>query len=154
MNHACQPNASTIYDETARVAILFALKDIHPGEEITICYYSPFFEFSPYLPSLSLLLPAINSIEEELSFFQNLMASNHGITCPSDCFCYDPAILALVREGRQIHPTIAELTNQNKIEEALAAGEKLLDIHQRLNVSWESIGNMYYNLFRVAICNI
>ena len=26
VNHACQPNASTIYDETARVAILFTHK--------------------------------------------------------------------------------------------------------------------------------
>jgi len=66
----------------------------------------------------------------------------------SDCFCYDPAILALDREGRQNEPTIAQLTNQSNIEEALAAGEKLIDIgHRRLNVSWESIGGMNYNLF-------
>ena len=42
VNHACQPNTPIIYDETASVAILFAQKDIHPGEEITICYYTPF----------------------------------------------------------------------------------------------------------------
>ncbi len=30
VNHCCQPNAATIYDETAQVAILFALKDIQP----------------------------------------------------------------------------------------------------------------------------
>ena len=47
VNHACQPNASTIFDETARVAILFAQKDIQPGEEITICYYSGFFSLLP-----------------------------------------------------------------------------------------------------------
>ena len=29
----------------------------------------------------------------------------------------------------------------------------MLDIHQRFNVSWDSIGNTYYNLFRVAICS-
>jgi len=59
VNHACKPNAPSIYDETALVAILFAQKNFHPGEEITICYYSPFFGFSPYLPSVSLLLPAM-----------------------------------------------------------------------------------------------
>jgi len=107
------------------------------------------------LPSVSLLLPAFNSIEEELILFRNLMASNRGIICPSDCFCYDPIILDVFREGKEIYiyPTIAELANQKKIEEALAAGDNMLDIHQRFNVSWESIGNTYYNLFGVAICS-
>jgi len=50
VNHACRPNAATNYDETALVAILFALKDIHPGDEITICYYSPFCSLLPNLP--------------------------------------------------------------------------------------------------------
>ena len=100
-----------------------------------------------------MLLPAFNSIEEELILFRNLMASNRGIICPSDCFCYDPIILYVFREGKKIYPTIAELANQKKIEEALAAGDKMLDIHQRFNVSRESIGNPYYNLFRVAICS-
>ena len=47
LNHACKPNAVTIYDETARVAILFAQRDISPGEEITICYYASFFGLVP-----------------------------------------------------------------------------------------------------------
>jgi len=44
VNHSCKPNAATIYDETARVAILFAQKDIQPGEVISICLYFPFFK--------------------------------------------------------------------------------------------------------------
>ena len=153
VNHACQPNASTIYDETARVAILFAQKDIQVGEEITICYYTLFFGLDPYesCSFLGLMIPELNSIEEEMSFFRNLMTSAHGFTCPSNCSCYDPAVLALVDKGRQYQSAVVELTNQNKIEEALAAGDKLLDIHRRLNVSWVSLGNTYYNLFRVAV---
>jgi len=42
VNHACQPNVSTINEDTTRVAILFAQKDIQAGEKITICYYTPF----------------------------------------------------------------------------------------------------------------
>jgi len=79
------------------------------------------------------------------------MSSTHGIICPSDCFCYDPAILALVRKGRKIRPTINELSSQNKIEEALAAGEKLLDIQRRLNISWTSVGITEINLFNIAV---
>ena len=153
VNHACQPNASSIYDETARVAILFAQKNIQPGEEITMCYCTPFFELQPHSGFDSLVIPETNSIEEELSFFRNLLASLNGIPCPSDCFCHDPTILALVIEGRQIQSTITELTNENKIEEALAAGDKVIDIHKRLNVSWSALGNTYYNLFRMGICS-
>ena len=153
VNHACQPNASAIYDETARVAILFAQINIEPGEEVTICYYTPFFELQPHSRFVSLIITETNSIEEELSFFRNFMASSYGIICPSDCSCYDPAILALVREGRQILSTIVELTNENKIEEALAAGDKVIDIHKRLNVSWWALGSTYYNLFRMGICS-
>jgi len=151
VNHACQPNASTIYDEMAHVAILFSQRDIHPGEEIAICYYSPFFDFQPYSPLIESMIPDSISIEKELDLFRKLMSSTHGIICPSDCFCYDPAILALVREGRKIRPTIIELSSQNKIEEALAAGDKLLDIQRRLNNSWTSGAITEINLFNIAV---
>ena len=34
VNHSCQPNATSSYDKTAHVAILFTQKDIQPEEEI------------------------------------------------------------------------------------------------------------------------
>ena len=43
VNHACQPNAAVVYDETARVAVLVALNDIQPGDEISIFYYFSFY---------------------------------------------------------------------------------------------------------------
>ena len=39
VNHNCRPNAARIYDEVARVEILYALQDIPPGEEICYSYY-------------------------------------------------------------------------------------------------------------------
>ena len=85
VNHACLPNTSAMYDETALVAILCALRDIHPGEEITICYYSPFFKLVPYFSCLGPLIPEPSCIEEKISYFRNFLTAMHGITCPSDC---------------------------------------------------------------------
>jgi len=148
VNHACQPNAGTSYDEIARVAILFAQKDIQPGEEISICYYSPFFSFNftPF-PDMN---PDLN-IEEEFNFVKNkILSFIYGVTCSADCSCHDPAFRALFEEGRQLDKTFNDLANQLKIEEALVAGEKLLDIHRRFNISWIYLGVANYNLFRVA----
>lgn len=52
-------------------------------------------------------------------------------------------ILTSIRDGRQIQSNIVEikLTHQNKIE-ALAAGDKLLEIHRRFKVSWPSQGSL------------
>ena len=150
VNHSCQPNAGSIYDETARVAILFAQKDIQPDEEICICYYSPFH--STYIPPEVCLHPPEMSLEEEFAVIKNELLSLHGITCPADCSCNDPVIRDLVHETRQIYySTIVELANQRKIEEALAAGDELLDIHRRLNISWAHRGTVDFFLFQIAV---
>jgi len=146
VNHSCQPNAATIYDETARVAILFAQKDIQPGEEISICYYAGFFLLSPLDQRLGI------DLDEELRIFKNQMASHYGITCTNDCYCNDSTIRALNLEGRQMYATVEALTRQYKIEEALAAGDKLLDIYRRLNASWIYRCHAEYLLFRIAVC--
>ena len=150
VNHACRPNAATIYDETARVAILFAQQDIQPGEEICICYYSPFFKLDSLVRT-----PGINpewNMEQEFQFLKaKSLTSMHGITCPSECSCYDLTVPALVHEGRKIQETVIELAFTNKIGEALAAGDKLLAVHRRLDISWVHRAYADYNLFRVAI---
>jgi len=149
LNHSCHPNADAIYDEIARVGILFAQEDIQPGEEICICYYSPFFGLFP-----GIRVPEVNpecSVEEELNFAKSSIQSRFGITCPTDCSCKDPEIPALVQEGRHLHGTVRTLARQGKIEEALAAGEKLLDIHRRLNKSWFYRSQAEYLLFKVSV---
>ena len=150
VNHACQPNASYIWDETARAAILYALKDIQPGEEVTSCYYYPLFRLSSALHA-----PGMNpdcSIKEELNFVKNMFQfPSLGIVCSADCSCFDPAILALIQEGRQLHASVIALAGQFKIEEVLAVGDKLVDVHRRLNISWLYLGIQNLNLFRVAV---
>jgi len=62
-----------VYDEVARVEIIFAQRDIQPGEEVCICYYS----FS----SLNLERPtAALAPEEEFKFIQETLFNTWGIT--------------------------------------------------------------------------
>jgi len=142
VNHSCQPNAATIFDETARVAILFSQKDIQPGEEISICYYASFFFLIPIEHG-----GGVKSIEEEL----HSLAVDHGITCLANCSCNDPAIRALTLEGRKMYTTVRTLVREHKIEEALDAGEKLLGIYRSLNLSWIYRAHTEHLLFRIAV---
>ena len=151
VNHACQPNTSFTYDETARVAVLFALKEIQPGEELTSCYYSQLFRLSS-----TILTPYMSpewSITEELNFVKNELFKfpSLGIVCPADCPCFDPAMLVLIQEGRQLHASVMSLACELKIEEALAVGDKLLDTHRRLNICWVYLGITMFDLFQIAI---
>lgn len=152
VNHACRPNADTIYDETALVAILFAQKDILPGQEISICYYTPYFGLLTILS-----VPGMNSganIEEEFHSVKNGFISPDWNTCPADCSCHDPAIRILVQEGRLLHQETMKLHYQLKTEQALAVGDKLLDIHRRLDVSWIYYAYTATILFRIAVCKL
>ncbi len=148
LNHCCQPNADTIYDETARVAILFAQKDILPGEEISICYYHPFSKFPVEQRSG---LPDC-SLEEELDVTRNTTLHLYGITCPTGCFCKDPAVRNLFNEAAKLYDsTILNFVRENQMEAAMEAGERLLDIHRHLNSSWVDRANSEYLLFQIAI---
>ncbi len=146
VNHACQPNAATIFDETARVAILFAQKDIQPGEEIAFCYYFTFFHLYPGTEFPGMNVQEILNATKKISPFGIFR-----LTCPTDCPCHDPVILALFQEGRNIYAKVVDLARENKIEEALDAGDNLLGIYRRLNVSWFDLGLAEYYLFRVAV---
>jgi len=151
VNHSCQPNAATSYDDFARVGILFAQQDIQPGEEISFCYYSFHYELDSFGSVFS--VPELKIEESASSFdkYREKLVSVYGITCPADCHCYDPAVPALIKEGRQIHQKVKALARQYKIEEALIAGEELLDIHRRLNNPWLYRGLTYVFLFEVAV---
>ena len=150
VRHSCQPNASTIYDETAHVAILYALTDIQPGEDVTFCYLFAFFNLLS-----DGLLPGTNpewSIRQQFDFCNaNLPYSTPGIICPAECPCHDTAFLALVPKGRKMHESLVNLALQGKIKEALVVGEKILDIHRRLNVTWIYRGLTEFSLFQLAV---
>ncbi len=151
VNHSCQPNASSIFDETALVAILFAQRDILPGEEICISYYSSLMRLDRNPSNISVTNSQSNS-GKQFECVKNATLSSFGIICPAGCLCQDPAFWALVQEGKLMHSKVMNLGKQLRTGEALAAGEKLLDIQRRLNVSLVHIGFAYVYLFRIAVC--
>ncbi len=53
-----------------------------------------------------------------------------------------------------MYTTLLILSNENQIEDALVADNKLLDIYRHLNTSWIYRGYMEYLLFQhVYFCN-
>lgn len=144
VNHDCRPNAGYIYDEKARVEIIFAQRDIHQGEEVCICYCS-FASLNQERPTAYL------SPEDEFQFIRRTLSTTWGITCPEDCYCKDPLIQELVLEGRRISEEMDILAGRGWIEDALLVGEKLLDIHARLNVSWLSKAGAAFYCFQIAL---
>ncbi len=144
VNHDCKPNAGYVYDEVARVEIIFAQRDIQIGEEVCICYYS----FS----SLNLERPTAGlAPEEEFKFIQKTLLTTWGITCPENCFCKDLEIRKLVLEGRKINAKIDDCAGKGWIEDALEFGEKMLDIQKRLHSSWVCLAGTEFYLFQVAL---
>ncbi len=80
------------------------------------------------------------------------MAVELGITCLDNCYCNSPGIRAVILERREMIIIVATLAiRQHEIEEALDAGDKLLDIYRRLNVSWIYRGHTEVTLFQVAV---
>jgi len=144
-NHHCRPNADYVYDETARVVVLFAQKDILPGDEICISYIS-FADFALDRETVDLSTP-----EEEFKSVQDYLAANWGISCPKDCFCKDINSRKLVIKGRRIHKEMSLLVGQKQTEEALEFGDKFLNIQRLLDVSWLKRVETEYHCFQIAL---
>jgi len=135
-NHNCRPNACCSYDEEAQVAILYALQDIQPGEEISV-NYCPFTRLAP---------PELEFDECQMS-----LRDHWGIVCPLDCFCNNPNARKLVMEGRRLNDTIKSLIQSDRLDEALKVGEKRLEIQRQLNMSWGQCASLECALFHLAI---
>ncbi len=175
LNHSCRPNAAKSYDETARVSILLALKDIQPGEEICIAY--------TYFGGLYLNCPAesrnrendpvVQSIlstqfghmvhpddillspeEQEFSSVRGSLRFDWGIICPSDCYCKDPQSKELVIARIKLFKQMHFLASEGRIEDALTAGEKLLKIDRNLNISsWADRAAFNFYVFELSMAN-
>ncbi len=145
INHSCRPNASRAYDEAARVNIIFALKDIQEGEEISMTYNN-FARLDSERPTAGMSPP-----EKEFDAVQESLKFNWGITCSCDCYCKDPAVRKLVLEGRKLDWLIEYRGMKGETEAALANGEKLLDIFRELNISWIHRASIEFDLFRIAL---
>lgn len=143
-NHNCRPNVGHVYDDKARVQILFAQRDIHPGEEVCLTYCS-FANFKPERIS------ARPIPEEEFQAVRNMLLSFWGITCSKECFCNDHSIQQLVLEGRKLDKEMKALAEKGWTEDALLAGEKLVDIQTTLNVSWLDKARTNFFCFQIAL---
>ncbi|KAJ1466427.1 hypothetical protein T484DRAFT_1861670 [Baffinella frigidus] len=87
-NHSCDPNAQARFIEG--VKSLFALRDIHPGEEIT----------TNYCPLDPLGTSTGASARSEL-------ARVWGITCHATCVCRDARRAALLAAAQSLHQRLA-----------------------------------------------
>ncbi len=122
LNHSCHPNADHVYDDVACVAILFAQRDIQPGEEICIDY-TYFRALEPSRPTAKL------DSKEEFKLIQSNLLDKFGIICPDDCFCKNSESKKLIVKGRKLHEEVLLLASKVMLEDALIAGEKLLEVY-------------------------
>jgi len=143
-NHDCHPNADYVYDETARVVVLFAQRDISPGEEICICYAT--FANLELDRKTAHLNP-----EEEFQSVQKTLKEAWGITCPDECYCKDSDAKNLVLEGRRVHTEMSLLVGRGRTEESLEFGENLIDIFKRLDVSMIRRIETVYHCFQIGL---
>jgi len=127
INHSCRPNAGKSYDEIARVKITLAQRNIQPGEEICVIYTN--------FGNLELNTSHFPSVEEFDVTEMNL-AMNWGFTCPADCYCKNPDVKMLILEANEAYRQLLLLGSKGRVEEALKAGERVVEIHEQLNISW------------------
>ena len=127
INHSCRPNAFMGYDEVARVKIIAAQRDIQPGEEVSVVYTD--VSDLELNTSPSLLLEDFDDIQKNLK-------RNWGFTCPADCYCKNPDVRKLILEGRVAYRQLLLFGSKGRLEEALKAGDRLIEIHEQLNISW------------------
>lgn len=125
VNHDCRPNADVVYDDGARVEVLFAQRDIQPGEEVCITYHS----FS------SVMYAKMSDPEEDFQAIERKLFER-GIICSDDCYCKDPDARKLVLEGRELNTKIKRMAGRDgtfdRIEET---AKKLVVIQESLNVT-------------------
>jgi len=145
VNHSCKPNAATIYDETAHVAILFAQKDIQPGEVISLCLYSPFFK----LDASNQNVPDMNpewSLEDELSFVENrVLFLTCGIACSAD------AEKTVLPNGQLLQIFVIGIAGKT-MTLSVESSESILDIKSKiLDKTGNNKTHFYFRLLFIKI---
>ena len=151
VNHSCLPNAGVSYDSVAHVEILFAQRDIQPGEEVTMCYYTYFNDLGPSTISR----PDVQSIhsknpsEDDFGVNQ-IILKRWGIICPKDCFCKERKTRKLVLKGKRLYDEMHVSTAIGRIDDALNAGDKILIIYEKLNISWALKDILLFHLFKIG----
>ncbi len=120
-NHACDANATHIYDSTFDVKILFSMRDIQPGEEITTSY-SAWDD-----PTMS-----IDDTMED----RHAALLNWGIVCPDDCICRREDLQALVRKTRVLEQRLGNQWSDGDPLVLMAVVEGIMGLQQQLDSQW------------------
>lgn len=169
LNHSCQPNSCNGYDEVTLVRILLAQKDVHPGEEICIIYSNlgasveknytlkgSQEEIRPFLSFVRMKygLTDANRLEDlEFYLIQWDLELNWGMTCPADCFCKTLPVKELIVEGKRYFKEMLISGSKGRIEDALNAGDRVLEIEKELNFSWNHRAIINWDLYEMAIAS-
>jgi len=133
VNHDCDPNAGHYEDETFDVKILFAERDIEPGEEITISY--TFLQ------------------RREPSMRRELLENTWGIVCDVDCFCRNPEILAMVEEYRGLYWDIDFLLASRNVSDAMRNVRRRLQMLDAIHASLTDRLHAFNEGFQAGIMN-
>ncbi|KAF0722985.1 hypothetical protein Ae201684P_022034 [Aphanomyces euteiches] len=106
-NHACDANASHVFDATYGVKVLYAERDIAPGDEICISY--TMFD---------------DVLQDKRP--DDILRTKWNIVCdPVSCPCVNPQVLASLVTCRCLYATIERLIEQKRWSQALAALRKI-----------------------------
>jgi len=89
--------------------------------------------------------------KKELESFRSTLFTKFGIKYPANCHCKNPDTKKLILEGRKLYEKMLYMNKLGLLEEAMQAGEKLIEIDRLLNSSWSQRANFYENLFEIAI---
>lgn len=109
----------------ARVEVLFAQRDIQPGEEVCITYHS----FS------TVMYANMSDPEEDFKAIQRNLIER-GIICRDDCFCKDPGARKLVLKGRRLNTKVKRMAGRDGTLDRLEeTAKKLVVIQESLNVT-------------------
>jgi hypothetical protein len=101
-NHDCDANVSIVGDETQRVTVFVANRDIGPGEEILFTYMN-----LGYCPDF--IVPPI-------PIYREASLRKRGIVCPSNCRCYDKDLLAKVAKAQRDWSVLSKIAQNEKLE--------------------------------------
>lgn len=134
-NHDCKANADHWYDETFKVVVLFAQRDIAEGEEITINYQ------------------LFNDISRNVSAQESrfVLQNKWGIICPMNCFCHDKEMEKLITRSRELDQKVISLASQGNSLQALDFVNELMNNHEILSSSFLNKTRTLYDGFQVAI---
>lgn len=136
-NHSCRDNASHWYDSKFQVKVLTAVREIQPGEEISISY-THFDNFSNFLtPEKS----------------RSILQQKWGIVCPSDCLCRNEVFLKKLGEATELDRSIFQLISQCRPNPdlALVKVERLLKMEEELDAQPMSRYRTLHDAFQVAV---